>query len=176
MDAAAKHGKAGEAADAFANAERARAVLERLMSQPDAFPLAAKGQAPQFDIPRLDVNKNLQQLLEALLGQNPGQGKGDQPGGQGMGPGGIGLAGTPGGGFPMNLPVVGPQRLQFSDTPAAGGGGKGNGKTAPVPELPTTAEAGTLKPTATGHGQSTTTTPEAIPEPYRAAVKKFLTP
>ncbi|MEI6656245.1 MAG: hypothetical protein WCP45_15895 [Verrucomicrobiota bacterium] len=176
MDAAAQHGKAGEAADAFANAERARALLERLMSEPEAFPQAAKGQAPRFDIPRLDVNKNLQQLLEALLGQNPGQGQGDQPGGQGQGPAGLGLAGAPGGGFPMNLPVVGPERLQFAEAPAAGGGGKGEGKTAAVQPLPTTAEAGILKPTETRHGQSTTPTPDAIPEPYREAVKKFLTP
>ncbi|MEI6676538.1 MAG: hypothetical protein WCO57_15315 [Verrucomicrobiota bacterium] len=174
MDAAAQHGKAGEAADAFANAERARALLERLMSEPEPFPQAAKGQAPQFDIPRLDVNKNLQQLLEALLGQNPGQG--EQPGGQGQGPAGMGLAGAPGGGFPMNLPVVGPDRLQFADAPAAGGGGKGEGQTAAVQALPTTAEAGILKPTETRHGQATTPTPDAIPEPYREAVKKFLTP
>ena len=176
MDAAAQHGKTGEAADAFANAERARALLERLMSEPEAFPQAANGQAPQFNIPRLDVNKNLQQLLDALLGQNPGQGKGDQPGGQGQGPAGMGLAGAPGGGFPMDLPVVGPDRLQFSDAPAAAGGGKGEGKTAPVQPLPATAEAGILKPTDTRQGQSTTTTPDAIPEPYREAVKKFLTP
>jgi hypothetical protein len=176
MDAAAQHGKAGAAADAFANAERARAVLERLMSEPGLFAQAANGQAPQFDIPHLDVNKNLQQLLEALLGQNPGQGKGDQPGGQGQGPAGMGLAGAPGGGFPMNLPVVGPQRLQFSDASAASGGGKGEGKTAPVQPLPTAAETGILKPTDIRQGQASSTTPEAIPEPYREAVKKFLTP
>ena len=177
MDAAAKHGKAGEAADAFANAERARAILERLLSEPEPFPQAAKGHAPQFDIQRPDVNKNLQQLLEAMLGQNPGQGgQGDEPGGQGQGPAGMGLAGAPGGGFPMNLPVVGPERLQFDESPNAGGGRNGDGKTPPVHPLPSTAENGTLKPTETRQGQSTTTTPDAIPEPYREAVKKFLTP
>ena len=177
MDAAAQHGKAGEAADAFANAERARALLERLLSEPEPFPQAAKGQAPQFDIPRLDVNKNLQQLLDALLGQNPGQGQGDQPGGQGQGPAGMGLAGAPGGGFPMNLPVVGPERLQFDDPASAAGGGRnGDGKTPPVRPLPATAENGTFKPTETRQGQSSTTTPDAIPEPYREAVKRFLTP
>ena len=177
MDAAAQHGKAGEAADAYANAEHARALLERLLSEPEPFPQAAKGQAPQFDVPRPDVNKNLQQLLDALLGQNPGQGQGDQPGGQGQGPAGMGLAGAPGNGFPMNLPVVGPDRLQFDDAASSAGGGRnGDGKTPPVHPLPTTAEHGTLKPTETRQGQSTTTTPDAIPEPYREAVKRFLTP
>ncbi len=176
MDAAAKHGKAGEAADAFANAERARAILERLLSEPEPFPQAAKGQAPKFDVQRPDVNKNLQQLLEAMLGQNPGQGQGDQPGGQGQGPAGMGMAGAPGGGFPMNLPVVGPDRLQFDDSPGGGDGRNGDGKTAPVHPLPSTAENGVLKPTEIRQGQSSTSTPDAIPEPYREAVKRFLTP
>ncbi|MCX6878862.1 MAG: hypothetical protein NTW21_34380 [Verrucomicrobia bacterium] len=176
MDAAAKHGKAGDAADAYANAERARALLERLLSEPEPFPQAAKGQAPQFNIPRPDINQNLQQLLDALLGQNPGQGKGEQPGGQGQGPAGPGLAGAPGGGFPMDLPVVGPERLQFSDAAPAGSGRNGEGQTRPVQPLPATAEVGTLKPTTTRQGQATTATPEAIPEPYRQAVRKFLTP
>lgn len=176
MDAAAKHGKAGEAMDAFSNAERARALLERLMSEPEPFPQAAKGQAPQFDIPRPDVNGNLQQLLEALLGQNPGQGNGDQPGGQGQGPAGMGLAGARGGGFPMDLPVVGPDRHQFSDPSNSGGGRNDEGKTAPLQPLPDTAESGTIKPTETRQGQSSTVSPESIPEPYREAVKRFLTP
>ncbi|MEI6606762.1 MAG: hypothetical protein WCP35_15745 [Verrucomicrobiota bacterium] len=174
MDAAAKHGKAGEAADAFANAEQARAILERLLSEPEPFPQAAMGKAPDFNIPRLDVNENIQQLLDAMLGQNPGQG--DPPGGQGQGPAGMGLAGAPGGGFPMNLPVVGPERLKFDDATSAGGGRNGDGKTPPVRPLPATAENGTLKPTETRQGQSTTATPDAIPEPYREAVKRFLTP
>ena len=176
MDAAAQHGKAGDATDAFTNAERARALLERLLSEPEPFPQAAKGQAPQFDIPRLDVNQNLQQLLDALLGQNPAQGQGKQPGEQGQGPAGKGLAGAPGGGFPMNLPVVGPERLQFAEPPSAGGGRNGGDQSAAPPALPSTAESGTLKPTVTRQGQSTTTTPETVPEPYREAVKKFLTP
>ena len=176
MDAAARHGKAGEAMDAFTQAELARAALERLMSEPEPFAQAARGQAPQFNIPRPDVNRNLQQMLEALLGQNPGAGEGNQPGGQGMGPAGMGLAGSPGGGFPMDMPVIGPDRLQFGDAPGSSPGGNGKqGRQATTP-LPDTAESATLKPTETRHGQATTTTPDTIPEPYREAVKKFLTP
>lgn len=169
MDAATKHGKNGEAMDAFTNAERARATLERLMSEPEPFPEAAKCQAPKFNIPRLDVNKTLQQLLEALLKQNLGLGNGNQPGG-------MGLQGQLGGGFPMNLPVVGPERLRFSDAPNAGGSRSGEGKTAQIQPLPDTAEAGVLKPTESRNGNASAVTPESIPEPYREAVKRFLTP
>ena len=76
----------------------------------------------------------------------------------------------------MNLPVVGPDRLQFDDSPGGGDGRNGDGKTAPVHPLPSTAENGVIKPTETRQGQSTTSTPDAIPEPYREAVKRFLTP
>ena len=177
MDAATAHGKAGQANDAFTNAETARALLERLMSQPEPFPEACQGQSPKFDIPRPDVNATLQQLLEGLLAQNPGQGNGQQPGGQGQGPGGIGPAGNPGDGFPMDLPVVGPDRLQFDSLAAAPGHGGGNqGRTGPVSPLPATAESGTIKPNAKHQGEASTLTPESIPEPYREAVKKFLTP
>ena len=175
MDAASAHGKAGQANDAFTNAELARALLERLMSEPEPFPQAAKGQAPEFKIPRPDVNATLKQLLEGLLAQNPGQG--DQPGGGGQGLGGSGPSGNTAPGFPMDLPVVGPDRLQFDPLATESGSGGGeDGKTGPVPPLPTTAESGTLKPDPKRNGEASTLTPEAIPELYREAVKRFLTP
>jgi len=180
MDAAATHGKAGQANDAFTNAELARALLERLMSEPEPFPQACQGQAPQFDIPRPDVNATLQQLLEGLLAQNPGQGGQPGPGGQGpggQGPGGSGPSGNAASGFPMDLPVVGPDRLQFDPLAThSGNGGSNNNRTGPVPPLPTTAESATLKPTPSRQGEASTLTPEAIPEPYREAVKRFLSP
>ncbi len=175
MDAASAHGKAGQANDAFTNAELARALLERLMSEPEPFPQAAKGQAPEFKIPRPDVNATLKQLLEGLLAQTPGQG--DQPGGGGQGLGGSGPSGNTTPGFPMDLPVVGPDRLQFDPLATESGSGGGeDGKTGPVPPLPTTAESGTLKPDPKRNGEASTLTPEPIPELYREAVKRFLTP
>jgi hypothetical protein len=176
MDEATKHGRAGDAGQAFANAERARALLERLLSEPEPFQQAAKGQAPQFNVPRPDVNQNLAQLLEGLLGQNQGPGQGDQPGGQGQGPGGMGPMAGPASGYSMNLPVVGPDRMQFAPPSPHGGGKNGDGKTPATQPLPETAETGTIKPTDTRHGQSSAVSPEAIPEPYREAVKRFLTP
>jgi hypothetical protein len=176
MDAAAKDGRAGDAGQAFANAERARALLERLLNEPEPFQQAAKGQAPQFNIPNPDVNENLAQLLEGLLGQNLGENGDGKPGGQGQGAPGVGPNGGPASGYSMNLPVVGPDRMQFS-TPSPNGGGKnGDGKTPATQPLPETAETGTIKPSATGQGQTSAVSPETIPEPYREAVKRFLTP
>jgi hypothetical protein len=177
MDAAAANGRAGQAGDAFTNAERARALLERLLSEPEPFPQAAQGQAPQFNVPNPDLNDTLQQLLEGLLNQNRGQGNGNQPGGQGGGPGGLGGQGNPGDGFPMDLPVVGPDRMQF-DPSAANAGGKsgGDGPGTAAPPLPESAETSILPTDPTRSGQATLPSPESIPEPYRDAVKKFLTP
>ncbi len=176
MDAATTHGRAGQTNDAYTNAELARALLERLLSEPKPFEQAAMGVAPQFEIPRPDVNANIEQMLKALLGQNPGQvGEGGAQG-AGMGQGGFGPQGAATGGFPMDLPVVGPERLEFQ--PLAGSSEKGNGagQTGPVAPLPENAEAGTIKPTETRQGESSTLSPESIPEPYREAVKRYFTP
>ncbi len=177
MDAAAGHAKAGEATDAYANAELARAQLERLLSKPDEFPKAAMGDAPEFKVPHPDVNATIEEMLKALLGQNPGGQGGPQAGGEGaQGPGGFGGQGVAGGGFPMDLPVIGPERLQFEPAPGLADGGNGNGRTGPIPPLPETAETGTLENSGDRHGKSSSVSPESIPEPYREAVKRFFTP
>ena len=177
MDAAAGHAKAGEATDAYANAELARAQLERLLSKPDEFPKAAMGDAPEFKVPHPDVNATIEEMLKALLGQNPGGQGSPQAGGEGaQGPGGFGGQGVAGGGFPMDLPVIGPERLQFEPAPGLADGGNGNGRTGPIPPLPETAETGTLENSGDRHGKSSSVSLESIPEPYREAVKRFFTP
>jgi len=176
MDAAAEKGRAGLANDAFTNAELARALLERLLSEPGEFQQAAQGSAPKFEIPQLDVNATLEQLLEALLGQNqPNQG-GPGPGGQGGGPGGTGPSGNAMPGYSLDLPVAGPQRMQFDPLSSQSGAGNGEGGTARPAPLPETAESGSIRPTETGRGESSGISPENIPEPYRDAVKRYFTP
>lgn len=175
MDAAAKHGSAGEALDAYTNAEWAREALERLLSQDEPFPNAVRGQAPDFGLDIPDVNKNLQQMLEALLGQY-GQGQGNQAGGAGMGPGGVGADGMAGGGYPMHLPMIGPDRMRFGQAPSGGTGGKGDGSQGSDVPLPNVAESSAIPQTDSRQGQSSSANPENIPEPYREAVKRFLTP
>lgn len=174
MDAAAKHGRAGEALDAFTNAEWARETLERLLTQDKPFPDAARGQAPEFDGVIPDVNENLQQMLEGLLGQD-GQGQGNQPGGQGAGPGGQGRDGMAGGGLPMHLPMVGPDRMRFGDNRPGGASGKGEGRQGSAAPLPSASESSAIPLTDARQGQGSSAIPEAVPEPYRDAVKRFLT-
>ncbi|MEO5914139.1 MAG: hypothetical protein ABIS50_07900 [Luteolibacter sp.] len=176
MDAAATHGKAGQANDAYTNAELARELLERLLSKPEPFPEAVMGKAPALDLPRPDVNANIEQMLKALLGQNPGDaGGGQAPAGE-LGMGGTGPQGAPTSGIPMDLPVVGPERLEFEPLASSSKSGDGKSKTGPVAPLPETAEAGKIHPTETRRGESSTLSPESIPEPYREAVKRFFTP
>lgn len=174
MDAAARHGRAGEAREAFNQAELARELLLRLMSKPEMFPQAAAGRAPELNLPRPDVNRNLEQMLEALLGQNQGDGGGNQGGRQGGAPGPGGVAGGDRNGFPMDLPVVGPDRLWFENSDTAGGGSGGTG--AAKSGVPPTTGKGSIQPGGERQGQSSTATPEAVPENYRDAVKRFLTP
>jgi hypothetical protein len=177
MDAATNHGKAGQANDAFTNAELARALLERLLSEPEPFPEAVMGKPPEFDVPREDVNENLRQMLEAMLGRIPGQNPGDQPGPGGPGgPGGFGPNGAPSSGYSMDLPVIGPDRLQFDPLAGPSGGADGKGRTGQAPPLPETAESGNLNPPATRTGEASVLSPESIPEPYRDAVKRYFTP
>ncbi len=172
MDVAAAHGRAGEANAAFTNADLARELLERLLSKPEPFPEAVMGKAPKFEVPELDVNDTIEQMLKALLGQNPGDGAN----GQGAGMGGNGPQGAAMDGFPMDLPVVGPDRLDFEPNANSATEGNGNGTGGTIAPLPETAEAGSLKPTETRQGKSSTLSPESIPEPYREAVKRFFTP
>jgi hypothetical protein len=176
MDAATEHGKTGKANEAFTNADLARELLERLLSNPAPFPEAAMGKAPKFEVPRLDVNQNIEQMLKSLLGQNPGAPGTDGTTGEGQGHGGFGPGGVAMNGIPMDVPVVGPERLQFDPLSSASDGGGGEGKAGAVAPLPENAEAGTLKPTETRQGESATFSPESIPEPYREAVKRYFTP
>ena len=180
MDAATKHAKAGQTSDAYTNAELARALLERLMSQPNPFAQACQGKAPGFNLPNPDANATIEQLLKALMNRNPGGGAGSTPnqnlGQGGMGAGGFGDSGAAMDGYSMQLPVIGPDRLQFEPTggPSKGGDGKSAGKD--HKPLPTTAEAGRLKSTETRQGESPSIAPESVPEPYREAVKRYFTP
>lgn len=173
MDAAAKHARDGSSNDAATNAELARAMLETLMESPDAFPKACKGQCMKFSIPNPDVNQTMQQLLEGLMCQNPGMTPNQGQGGGGMGAGGTGPTGSAMPGFSMSdLPVIGPERMQFQPA-SLGASGNGESKPARAKPLATHAETGTLKQSETRDGSSGAPEPEAVPAIYRDAVKRY---
>jgi ABC-type transporter Mla subunit MlaD len=173
MDAAADHARAGDARAAFDQAERARALLQRFLDKQDPFADAARGEAPEFQIP--DVDRNLAELLEGMLGRMQGMDGAPQPGG-GAGAAPFGMGGDRADGFSMNLPVAGPERLRFSDSPSQAGRGGGEGRGGATPPLPETAESGVIAPAGQRAGQSAAPESESVPEPYREAVRRFLTP
>jgi hypothetical protein len=175
MDAATKHARDGRSNDAATNAELARALLETMMQSPEGFPQACKGQCMKFSIPNPDVNQTMQQLLEGLMCQNPGMTPNQNQGGGGMGAGGTGPSGSAMPGFSISdLPVIGPERMQF-DPASLGASGNGGSKSARSKPLATHAETGTLKPADTRDGGSGAPELEAVPAIYREAVKRYFT-
>jgi len=175
MDAAAKYARDGLSNDAATNAELARALLEKLMQPPGGFPQACKGQCLKFSIPNPDVNQTMQQLLEALMCQNPGMSPNQGQGGGGMGAGGTGPTGSAMPGFSMSdLPVIGPERMQFQPA-SLGASGKGESKSARPKQLATRAESGTIKQSDNRDGSSGAPDPESVPAIYRNAVKRYFT-
>lgn len=173
MDAAAKFARDGSSNDAATNAELARALLETLMQSPEGFPQACKGQCMKFSIPNPDVNQTMQQLLEGLMCQNPGMTPNQGQGGGGMGAGGTGPSGSAMPGYSMSdLPVIGPERMQFQPA-SLGASGKGESRPARAKPLATKAETGTLKASETRDGSSGSPDPEAVPAIYREAVKRY---
>jgi len=174
MDAAAKHARDGASNDAATNAELARSLLETLMQAPNPFAKACNGQCMKFNIPRPDVNQTMQQLLEGLMCQNPGTTPNSKTGGGGMGAGGTGPTGSAEPGFPMSdLPVIGPERMQFQPASLGEAGNGKSDKNAGHAPLPTRAETGTLKQAETRSGSSGTPDPESVPALYRDAVKRY---
>jgi hypothetical protein len=173
MDAAAKYARDGLSNDAATNAELARALLETLMEKPNPFPKACKGQCMKFSIPNPDVNQTMQQLLEALMCQNPGMSPNQGTGGGGMGAGGTGPTGSAMPGFSMSdLPIIGPERMLFQPA-SLGASGNGQSKSSRPKPLATKAENSTLKPSDTRDGSSGAPDPEAVPAIYRDAVKRY---
>ncbi len=174
MDAAAKHARDGASNDAFTNAELARSMLETFMQSPAPFPQACKGQCMKFSIPRPDVNQTMQQLLEALMSQNPGMSPNQNQGGGGMGMGGTGPTGSAAPGYSMSdLPVIGPERMLFQPA-SLGAQGNGDSKSPrPVTDLPITTETGTHKQSETRTGASGAPEIESVPLLYREAVKCY---
>jgi hypothetical protein len=176
MDLGAKSGRQGASEDAYVQAEMARAMLETLMSKPNPFAQACHGHCMKFTIPFPDVNQTMQQLLEALMCQNPGYNPGQGQGGGGMGAGGTGPTGNAAPGFSTpDIPVLGPQRMMFEPA-SLGGSTDGKGKTAGANPLTQAAESETLKPTEKPVETNIAPDPQSIPEPYREAVRKYFTP
>jgi len=114
----------------------------------------------------------MQQMLQALMNQNGGEGKGGS-GGFGGGGGGGGQDGYSVAGN-ASLQAYGPNRLQFSQsepTRATGsklGGNKGTGKSNTVSLPSDSVKTDTFRTPA-----ESVIIPENIPDKYREAVKRY---
>jgi len=186
MGLGADAGRNGNSTDAYAQAELARSMLEKLMNRPDEFAAACKGDADGFDFNIPDVGLAMQQLLEGLMkqnegdqGQQQGNGQGGQPGfgqgGQGGGQGGHGF-GFGGGGEPgfsmLDVPVVGPERLFLSPSDRAGAGG-GESKTGGKRPVDLAHENSNWQPVDPVEASRHAPDPRSVPEAYRDAVKLY---
>lgn len=177
MQSAAGEARKGAANDAFVQAELARSILEGLMKkEDDPFSAACQGQCLNFSVAPPDVHKTMAQLLEGLMCQNPGMNPGEGMGGGGMGSGGKGPTGNAAPGFSMpDIPVMGPQRMQFEPA-SMGGSGDGKAQTAAGKPLSTAAESESMRPSEKPRDTQSAPDPERVPEPYRDAVKRYFDP
>lgn len=174
MQNAAENAKGGRSTEAVQQAQMALTQLERLLKLEGPFPEAARAQTPKFEIPDLNAKKTLEQLLQALLQQQkqqePNNGDPQNQGGPGA-PGGFGM----GQGFSMmNIPMLGPDHMQFDSNSLAQGRGNGESESGPPPPLPTETSNSRLTGQETRSGATSAATTESIPETYREAVKRFL--
>ena len=181
MDDAAK---AAESADSRVSTEKASDALQRLeelLKKENGVCKACRngGSKPKFPWPQ-DLDSTMQQLMQQLIPQAPGNGdgKGKKPGGSGEG---AGASGDSEHGFSMEgkmprLPMYGPPRSRFDQRagPQLGGTGKagdGKGKGSPGSgaDIADNALPSQSSRKPTGEGAAS----EAVPEAYRNAVKRF---
>ena len=119
-----------------------------------------------------DITSTMQQMLQALMGQQGPQGKGPGGSGQGGGGGGAGQDGYSVAGQSSVLPAYGPDRLQFSDSEqtSTSGSSKGDGKNNSSPEEQANNK---VSPDQHRKTENALLAPESIPTRYRDAVKKY---
>lgn len=176
MDLASESARLGKANDAFVSAELARGMLESLMAPNNPFCNACKGSCTKFSIPRPDMNRTMQQLLEAMMCQNPGTSPNQGTGGGGMGMGGTGPTGNAQPGFAMlDIPVVGPERM-FFEPPSMNAEGRGGGEGTRGEALDRAAETESLDPVESPRPGRAAPDLDSVPAAYREAVKAYFTP
>ena len=128
---------------------------------------------PRFQI-KPDVNQTMEQMMAALMGRVPrGTGQGGV-GGAGSGSGGSGGDGFSVAGQSTNVPMYGPDRLNFSAASGASGRDGRSGRTGPRDA----SERATSRVDPETHRNTTNAKilPDTIPAKYRDAVKRYFTP
>lgn len=178
MSDSAERASGGQVPGAAAAAALALANLDQILAKEENdFCKICQGGMPGFCSGDGIASGALAQMLAALRGRAQGQGSGDGSGGGGAGGsdlafGGIGGSGTAMRGMQLDIPLLGPPRINLSNPPGATGGPSkdkpGRGETTATA---TANEALPTEETPAAGGRSWT--PESIPAKYREAVKQF---
>ena len=130
------------------------------------------GGLPRFQI-KPDVSETMNQLMQALMGRVPrGTGNGTV-GGAGGGAGGSGGDGYSVSGDTTNVPVYGPDRLNFSQ--AGGAAGRDGSSATSLRPDDTEQPRNQINPEEQRTAESAKLNPERVPEKYRGAVKRYFT-
>lgn len=179
MDGAAKAAEGGDGRLATSQADVARQLLESLLKRKNDMASMCSGEcdAVPFPLPE-DLASTLNALMRALI-PRPGQGEGEKPGAGTSGEGGF--SDSSDSGFTMagklpRLPVFGPPRSRPGAKQRGGpelgkgSGGKGGGGR---PEDRASTGASEIAGENARSGAGEAVAPEAVPEKYRAAVKRY---
>jgi hypothetical protein len=176
MDESSKAADAADSKTADDRAAEALANLEALLKKKNGICAMCRGGGEQpFPWPE-DLAQTLEQLMQALIPKPGSGGEGDKPG---FGGGGRGFSGNSESGFAMKghmprLPIYGPSRNKFARSnagPGRTGDGQGRGQGAPERGADVGADQLTIKSRRGFEGDALA--PEAVPEPYREAVKRY---
>lgn len=179
MDQAATAAEQANSAGAGDKSREALEKLEALLKKKNGICKMCRGEGEdQFPWPQ-DLNGTMQQLMQSLLRRKGGHGDGNNPGQSESGTGSGGASGSTDSGFSMKgkmprIPVYGPSRERFSRKAGPSlGDGRGSNAGAGSPGSTAAVDGDALTSGASGRKAGEAATPEAVPEVYREAVKRF---
>jgi hypothetical protein len=178
-DSVAKAG-AGKLTGAAADSVLARANLDQILGDPDdEFCKACQGGQPGFCQGNGTAQQTLAQMLAALNARSQGGRQGESAGTGGSGFGALGGSGVTMAGMQLQIPLLGPPRVNLRHSPQGPGKGRRMGESSDG--AATTAQAKTAAqsdlPSSTAPKSSGKSwKPEDVPPKYRDAVKNYFTP
>jgi hypothetical protein len=174
-DATSKAGQ-GKLTGAAADSVLARANLDQILgSSNDDFCKTCQGGQPGFCNGQGMAEQAMAQMLAALRGRAQGGRQGNSPGSGGAGGlGAIGGSGSAMEGMQLEVPIIGPPRVNMRKPPTSRGG-KGNEarQTNGSGESQQAADQNTLPTATTSQPGGRAWRPEDVPPKYRDAVKSY---
>jgi hypothetical protein len=173
-DAATKAGQ-GKLTSAAADSVLARANLDQILgSSDDDFCKACQGGQPGFCSGQGVAEQALAQMLAALRGRAQGGRQGNAPGsGGGGGLGAIGGSGSAMEGMQLEIPIIGPPRVNMRKPPSSRGGKGRESRPGDAPAEVQVSDQNALPATTTAQPGGRAWRTEDVPPKYRDAVKTY---